>query len=280
MGVSKKNIIACTFLALLFLSINKQNSATIPVNDFATSRYPGRIMNIVNDSIDSSGETLMDSILMIGKKFIGKPYRYRMPDYWAFDCSGFAAYLYSLFGYVIPHSAPGQALLGKTVPMDSLKKGDLMFFKGRSTRSSGVGHTAIFYKTSRDTIYFLHSASSGIRIDHYNGYAYYTARYLFSKRLNLNELKRVPVTKIDLAKLDSVLHSYQSNSSNKKAAVTKAGSAKNTSPAENGKVHIVKKGDTLYAIAQKYGTTVDKLCAMNGIKKNAILKIGQKIRLK
>lgn len=44
--------------------------------------------------------------------------------------------------------------------------------------------------------------------------------------------------------------------------------------------HTVKKGDTLGAIARKYGTTVDKLCRLNGIKSTTILQIGQKIRVK
>ncbi|HPE99973.1 MAG TPA: peptidoglycan DD-metalloendopeptidase family protein [Bacteroidales bacterium] len=47
-----------------------------------------------------------------------------------------------------------------------------------------------------------------------------------------------------------------------------------------GNYYIVKKGDTLSAIARKYGTTVDKLCKINGINKNAILRLGQKIRVR
>lgn len=44
-------------------------------------------------------------------------------------------------------------------------------------------------------------------------------------------------------------------------------------------VHIVQKGDTLYSIARKYGTTVKDLCAANGISEHNILSIGQKIRI-
>lgn len=44
--------------------------------------------------------------------------------------------------------------------------------------------------------------------------------------------------------------------------------------------HTVKSGDTLGAIARKYGTTVNKLCTLNGIKSTSILQIGQKIRVK
>lgn len=44
--------------------------------------------------------------------------------------------------------------------------------------------------------------------------------------------------------------------------------------------HYVKKGDTLYAIARKYHTTIKHLCQLNGISENTILQIGQKIKIK
>ncbi|HBG72033.1 MAG: hypothetical protein A2W93_10805 [Bacteroidetes bacterium GWF2_43_63] len=47
-----------------------------------------------------------------------------------------------------------------------------------------------------------------------------------------------------------------------------------------GNYYIVKKGDTLSAIARKYGTTVDKLCSLNKINKNSVLRLGQKVRVR
>lgn len=44
--------------------------------------------------------------------------------------------------------------------------------------------------------------------------------------------------------------------------------------------HRIKSGDTLGAIAVKYGTTVSKLCEMNGISKTTVLKLGRSIRCK
>lgn len=42
--------------------------------------------------------------------------------------------------------------------------------------------------------------------------------------------------------------------------------------------HRIQSGDTLGAIATRYGTTVNKLCELNGIRKNTILKLGRSIR--
>ena len=51
-------------------------------------------------------------------------------------------------------------------------------------------------------------------------------------------------------------------------------------PASGAKYHTVKQGDTLYAIARKYNTTVDKICKLNKIKETTILQIGRKLRVK
>ncbi len=45
-----------------------------------------------------------------------------------------------------------------------------------------------------------------------------------------------------------------------------------------GRVHRVKKGDSLYIIAKKYGTTVEKLCKLNNISKRTTLRLGQIIK--
>lgn len=45
------------------------------------------------------------------------------------------------------------------------------------------------------------------------------------------------------------------------------------------RTHVVRKGDTMYSIARKYGTTVDKIKKLNGLKSTK-LKIGQTLRVK
>lgn len=72
---------------------------------------------------------------------------------------------------------------------------------------------------------------------------------------------------------------------NKASAIEKAGTINRggeyQTDAETGrKYHTVKKGDTLYSLSRRYGTTVDQLCRLNGIKKSDILKTGVKLRVK
>lgn len=61
------------------------------------------------------------------------------------------------------------------------------------------------------------------------------------------------------------------HSTNKKSRVGKA-SAPQT--------HRIRKGDTLSTIAQRYGTTVTKLCALNNMGRKATLRVGKSIRVK
>ena len=42
--------------------------------------------------------------------------------------------------------------------------------------------------------------------------------------------------------------------------------------------HRIRSGDTLGKIARLYGTTIEKLCRLNGIKRTSILRIGQTLR--
>jgi flagellum-specific peptidoglycan hydrolase FlgJ len=49
---------------------------------------------------------------------------------------------------------------------------------------------------------------------------------------------------------------------------------------EESQVYIVKKGDTLSAIARRYKTTVQSLVKLNNIKNPDLIRVGQKLRLK
>ncbi len=62
-------------------------------------------------------------------------------------------------------------------------------------------------------------------------------------------------------------------------AEAKKAAAKTIASSKGKKVHLVKKGDTLSAIARRYGTTTKVLCKKNGIKTTSTLRLGQKIRL-
>ena len=49
---------------------------------------------------------------------------------------------------------------------------------------------------------------------------------------------------------------------------------------QNKVYHTVRSGDSLSKIAVRYGTTITKICELNGISRNAKIRIGQKLRVK
>lgn len=64
------------------------------------------------------------------------------------------------------------------------------------------------------------------------------------------------------------------------AAAAPAGAASaQRSPTEKFKAYHVRPGDTLWDIARRHGTTAERLAALNGISTEAILSIGQALRV-
>ncbi len=57
-----------------------------------------------------------------------------------------------------------------------------------------------------------------------------------------------------------------------------SGKKKQTEPSKNNRFYIVKKGDTLSAIAKKTNTSVATLCKKNKISQNTIIRPGQKLK--
>jgi flagellum-specific peptidoglycan hydrolase FlgJ len=81
------------------------------------------------------------------------------------------------------------------------------------------------------------------------------------------------------AKLINIIEKYNLTQydkvGNKKPVKVKAASKK-----EEPQIYIVKKGDTLTAIAKRYNTTVQNLMKLNKIKNPDLILVGQKLKLK
>lgn len=75
----------------------------------------------------------------------------------------------------------------------------------------------------------------------------------------------------------SIYSKYEQNFDEETEAAYQAEAEKKAAATQ---YHTVKKGDTLGAIARKYGTTVNNICNLNNIKSTTILQIGRKLRVK
>lgn len=134
-------------------------------------------------AISHETDVLLNDLLSEARSHLGKRYSRGSKGPKAFDCSGFSSYVYRQFGYSLSPSSRDQYNQGETVSRSDLRKGDLVFFKGRSTKG-GVGHVGIVVNADEDGNFtFIHAAtSSGIVISSCNE-PYYAKRYIGSKRI-------------------------------------------------------------------------------------------------
>jgi|GEM_PF-7059596 len=105
-------------------------------------------------------------------KLLGMPYKYggTTPAKYnsahryisgGFDCSSLVQYVYKGSGIAIPRTTYGQVKIGKSVNMNNLQKGDLVFFIGASHVGMYVGNNK-----------FIHARKTGttIQITQLSGY--------------------------------------------------------------------------------------------------------------
>ncbi|MCR4659885.1 MAG: O-antigen ligase family protein [Bacteroidales bacterium] len=129
-----------------------------------------------------------DSGIMLvaeGRKYLGTPYRYGGKGPKAFDCAGYARFLYLKFGHELPSYSNGQYHVGKRINnRKELTTGDLVFFGGRHN-TKAVGHTGIVTEadTASGQFRFIHaSTTNGVIISH-SSEPYYAKRYIGACRV-------------------------------------------------------------------------------------------------
>ena len=159
----------------------------------------------------------------------------------------------------------------------------------RFDKFSGINHSQLakmFYLPETYEWLMSHSLSDSVRFVNKDivitassmGAAYQNINRSANKIVVIDNQKTVPplVMTVDTNNLtDSTLAILANEMPKEKQKATPAPAPK-PAPA----VHVVKRGDTLSAIARKYHTTVAKLCKLNHIKETSILSLGQKIKVR
>ncbi len=134
-------------------------------------------------AISAATEELLNDLLSEARSHMGKRYSRGSKGPNAFDCSGFSSYVYRQFGYSLSPSSRDQYNQGEKVDRKELRKGDLVFFKGRSIKG-GVGHVGIVVDADeKGNFTFIHAATSkGITVSNCNE-PYYASRFVGGKRV-------------------------------------------------------------------------------------------------
>ncbi len=75
-----------------------------------------------------------------------------------FDCSGLVYTTFESENIKLPRSSYDQAKVGKVIPLNDAKKGDLIFFKTNKSRQ--INHVGLITEVNSDEIKFVHSSTS------------------------------------------------------------------------------------------------------------------------
>ena len=147
-------------------TINRDTVLLIPARDVDTKNvHPQDLVNFA--------ETLK-----------GVPYVYASTNpKVGFDCSGFITYVFNQFGISVPRSSIDFTGVGKEIPKEKAKRGDIILFTGTNPAERFVGHMGIIV-SNRDTLKFIHSTSGkamGVTVTPLN--KYYLTRFVKTIRV-------------------------------------------------------------------------------------------------
>jgi hypothetical protein len=119
----------------------------------------------------------LPGVVTAALEFRGVPYRNGGSDPSGFDCSGLVQYVFARFGTTLPREARDQYRIGKSVDLDDVEAGDLLFFE---TIGSGASHVGIVIGGGE----FVHAPSSRgvVRVERYDG-SYWARRFVGARRV-------------------------------------------------------------------------------------------------
>jgi hypothetical protein len=95
------------------------------------------------------------------ESFSGSPYLWGGVTPWGVDCSGLVQTTFAARGIAVPRDSAQQAGQGAPVPLDGIRPGDLLFFRGES--SSRINHVA--FAGESDTLVHATLACGGTLVE-------------------------------------------------------------------------------------------------------------------
>lgn len=115
--------------------------------------------NTNNNQNNSSSNGDIGKVLSFAKSQLGVPYKFGGTDRNGFDCSGLTSQSYNHAGIKIPRTAGDQANQGKSIPINNLNEGDLVFFTNQKGGSK-ITHVGIVTQVSASSVKFIHASTS------------------------------------------------------------------------------------------------------------------------
>lgn len=165
-----------TIISPLDSTVLKQQGKDSGITETAPLPIPADTST--HQKIDTKNVTRSE-VVNFAKTLFGTPYLYASTDpAKGFDCSGFITYVFNHFNMQVPRSSVDFTNVGKEIPKQKARPGDLILFTGTDSSIRIVGHMGIVIDNS-DSLRFIHSSSGkamGVTITPLN--KYYSGRFV------------------------------------------------------------------------------------------------------
>lgn len=165
------------------LSVTLPSDTLTKADSFVTAKDTTEL--VINKLVINTGEVNPNDVIAFAKTLIGVKYKYGSIDPGqGFDCSGFITYVFNHFNIQVPRSSIDFTDVGRTIPRDSAKPGDIVLFTGTDSTETFVGHMGIITSNDKGAIEFIHSTSGkafGVTITPLSNY--YMSRYVRTARI-------------------------------------------------------------------------------------------------
>ena len=139
-----KRIVIFLLLAIAFTSCKSTSTAVSKSGTKSESKKENKAL--VNTLIEKATDN------------IGVRYKAGGTTKSGFDCSGLVYTTFESENIQLPRSSYDQAKIGKVIPLNDAKKGDLIFFKTNKSRQ--INHVGLITEVNSDEIKFVHSSTS------------------------------------------------------------------------------------------------------------------------
>ncbi len=176
-GCSTSSTISSDYTNILTDSLEQEEFLMLEIemgdeDEAQITQSPIKVLSNENNSAIDRQKLLTDIMAMMGTN-----YKRNGNDSTGIDCSGFTTKIFNdVLNIELPRSSRMQYAVGSTIEKDSLKFGDLVFFK---TRKQIPSHVGIYIG---DGLFAHASLKNGVTISLLTG-KYYRERYLGARRI-------------------------------------------------------------------------------------------------